>query len=142
MTRSVFTKVVTGGAVTGMRSMSGAAALAMDRGAMLGRIVPALAAAEMMADKTSLVPDRIDPLPLAGRAVLGALVGGVIAGETEDGAWAAGALLGATAAVMTAHLAYQVRRRLPLPGAIAGMLEDALVVTLARSIRAGRSGGR
>lgn len=141
MTMRSLTRVIAAGAVTGMRSMAGAAALALDRGGAAARILPALAAAEMVADKMPFVPDRIAPLPLTGRAVLGAVVGGLIAAEAPDGRPWAGACLGAAAAVASAHLAYHARRRVPLPGAVAGLLEDALVVALAQGVgRPGRAG--
>jgi len=44
---------------------------------------------------------------------------------------AAGALLGAAAAVAAAHLAFHLRRRSRLPNVVNGVLEDALVFGLA-----------
>jgi hypothetical protein len=45
----------------------------------------------------------------------------------------AGALLGAASAVIAAHLAYRLRKRLPLPGAVGGVLEDGIVLTVCAS---------
>lgn len=115
------------GAITGMRSMSGPAALALGQNNGLRRIVPVLALGEMIADKTSVVGNRIDPIPLAGRACMGALVGAAIAKQTQ-GHPVAGGCLGAATAVIATHLAYRVRKRLPLPNLLAGLLEDAVVV--------------
>lgn len=137
MTMASYGRVLAAGAATGMRSMSGPAALAMERGGFAGAIVPMLAAAEMLADKTANLPDRIDPLPLAGRAVLGAVAGGMVARKGgADGVL--GAILGAAAAVAAAHLAYHTRKRLAVPDAVAGLLEDGLVVALLASSGRGR----
>jgi hypothetical protein len=83
----------------------------------------------MMLDKTAVIGDRIDPLPLAGRAVMGAMVGGIIARENR-GSILLSALIGATAAVITAHLAYHARRRIPGASALGGLVEDAIVVAV------------
>ncbi len=122
-------RILTLGAITGMRSMSGPAALALERASPLRSIVPLFAAAEMIADKTSIVGNRIDPLPLAGRAVMGAIAGGLVSREYRQNI-AAGSLIGAGTAVIAAYLAFHLRRRLPLPGALAGVAEDAFVVGL------------
>ena len=114
------------GAVTGLRSMSGAAALAHRDSSAVQGVTAALALGEMLADKTPYVGDRIAPLPLAGRALMGGVVGGMIAHE-ERGNVAAGALIGAGAAVLAAHAAFRLRRRVPLPNPLAGLLEDLLV---------------
>lgn len=126
------------GAVTGMRSMSGLAALTRGRGTVQG-LAAAMALGEMLADKTPFVGDRIDPLPLAGRAVMGAVVGGLIARE-EHANVAAGSLVGAAAAVLAAHAAYRIRKRLPIPGAVAGLLEDAVVFGVTALVTRRRTG--
>jgi uncharacterized membrane protein len=130
MTAASLNQIVTLGAITGMRSMAGPAALALTHGGSLTRLVPLLAAGEMVADKTSLVGDRIDTLPLAGRALMGALVGGVIA-RADDGNLLLGGVIGGVTAVTAAHLAYHARRRLPVSNALGGVLEDALVMGIA-----------
>ena len=115
------------GALTGMRSMAGPAVLAWRRGGIWPRLVSTLAAGEMGVDKTSIVGDRTDAVPLTGRAVMGAAVGGLIAGQArENVVW--GALIGAAAAVAMAHVAWHARRRLPLSQVSGGLLEDAIVV--------------
>ena len=125
MNAATLAETVVLGAVTGMRSMSGAAALAHRRGTLQGAMA-VMAVGEMLADKTPFVGERIDPLPLAGRALMGAVVGGVIAHE-ERANLLAGSLIGAAAAVIAAHAAYRIRKRLPMPPAVAGLLEDAVV---------------
>ena len=136
MNRTAFRKTLAIGTLTGMRSMAGAAALAAQRGGPLARLVGLLAAGEMAADKTSLVGNRIDPLPLAGRAAIGAVVGGLVAREYNENIVLGGAI-GAATAVVTAHLAYQARKRLPVSNALGGVIEDAIVVSLAAAVAQG-----
>lgn len=117
------------GALSGMRSMAGPAALTLEAGSVLGRVMPFLAAGEMIADKLPFMGDRIDPLPLAGRAAMGAIVGGVVASE-ENGNVLLGGVIGAAAAVIVAHVAYRLRKRLPGSSALGGVLEDGVVLGL------------
>ena len=130
MTRSTLAETMALGAVSGMRTFSGPAAVTFRHRAGLLRATALLAVGEMVADKLPFIPDRVRPGPLAARAVSGAIVGGVIA--REDGAnVVAGAALGAAAAVAAAFAAYHLRRQSPLPNVVNGMLEDALVFGLA-----------
>jgi uncharacterized membrane protein len=115
------------GAMTGMRSMAGAATLSLGQGTMLKQVVAVMAVGEMIVDKTSLVGDRIDAVPLAGRAVMGAIVGGVAAHERRENVLLGG-LLAASAAVIAAHLAYRVRKRLAPSNPLGGFVEDAIVI--------------
>jgi uncharacterized membrane protein len=136
MRTRALTRTLALGAMSGMRSMAGPAALALNdddgildqRGARtIRRVLPLLAAGEMIADKLPFMGDRIDPLPLAGRAAMGALVGGAIAHD-EHASIAVGALVGAAAAVVVAHIAYRLRKRLPGSSAVGGVLEDGIVL--------------
>lgn len=127
MTAGTLQRVVTLGAITGMRSMAGAAALAARHGGMLMPATAVLAAGEMIVDKTSFVGDRTDAVPQGGRAVMGALVGGLVARESGRSVWL-GAIVGGAAAVAATHLAYQLRKRLPLSTVAGGLVEDALVI--------------
>ena len=117
------------GAVSGMRALGGPAALTFRHRAGLRRAAALLAAGEMIADKLPFIPDRVATLPLAARAVSGAVVGGVIAKE-EGANVLAGALLGAAAAVGAAYAAYYVRRRSRWPNVVNGAIEDALVLSI------------
>ncbi len=127
-------RIVALGALTGMRSLAGLATLASaQRG--VGRPAMALAAAtEMIADKTPWIGARIDPLPLAARAIIGGSVGALIAGQHDDNVLLGG-VLGAATAVVAAHVAYHVRKRLP-SGVPGGLIEDGLVIALASRYRA------
>jgi uncharacterized membrane protein len=130
MNGSALNQTLVLGALSGMRSMAGAATLALRHGGVLGKIVPVLAFGELIADKTPFVGNRIDPFPLAGRALLGAVVGGVIAREEEHSV-AVHALLGAATAVVAAHLAYRIRTQLPFSSLVGGLIEDSVVLSVA-----------
>jgi len=136
MTSTALRKTLVLGALTGMRSMAGVAALAAERGGPIAGLVGVLAGGEMIADKTSFVGNRTDAAPIAGRAVLGAVVGGIVAHE-EDANVVLGALIGASTAVVVAHLAFHARKRLPLSNVAAGLAEDALVVALGSAVAQG-----
>ena len=130
MTEGTLSQIVALGASTGMRSTAGLATLAAAHGGVERSVMALAAAGEMILDKTSLVGDRIDPLPLAGRAMMGACVGVLIAREQEESALLGG-MLGAATALVVAHLAYHVRKRLPLSSIAGGLLEDTLVLAIA-----------
>lgn len=117
------------GALTGVRSMAGPAALAFEGSGPVKNVVGLLAAGEMIADKTPYVGDRIDAAPLAARAVMGGIVGGVVAYEARDSVLLGG-VLGAAAAIAAAHLAYRLRKSLPVSNPIGGAIEDAVVIGL------------
>jgi uncharacterized membrane protein len=123
-------RIVALGALSGMRSMAGLATLASRRPGVGRPLITLAAAGEMIADKTPMVGDRIDALPLAGRAIMGATVGALIAREQDQNV-VLGGLLGAAAAVGAAHLAYHGRKRLPMSSVAGGLLEDTLVVSIA-----------
>ena len=129
MNSTAVCKIAGLGVLTGMRSMAGPATLALQHGGIVKHVMGIMAAGEMAADKTDLIGDRIDPIPLAGRAAMGAIVGGIIAHQERSQVWLGG-VIGASAAVIAAHLAYQARTRLPLSTAVGGVVEDAVVVGL------------
>ena len=129
MTPTVLTTTLALGAITGMRSMSGPATLALRQAGPLRRVVPLLAAGEMIADKTGRLGDRTETLPLVGRAMMGAIVGGAVARD-QGTSLLLGGVLGASAAVIAAHFACRARKRLSRGDAAGGLLEDALVVAL------------
>jgi len=129
MTATTLTSILALGAITGMRSMSGPATLALRQAGPLRRVVPLLAAGEMVADKTGLLGDRTAPVPLAGRGVMGAVIGGLLA-RSQGTNLLLGVGLGAGAAVLAAYSALWIRKRLPFTDASGGLLEDALVVAI------------
>jgi uncharacterized membrane protein len=123
-------RIMTLSALTGMRSLSGMTTLLTPRGGLLRAGLLLATAGEMIADKSARIGDRTDPLPLAGRAALGALVGVLVAREQRQDL-VLGAFLGGCTAVAAAHLAYQARTRLAPRGVAGGLLEDALLVGIA-----------
>lgn len=135
------------GLLSGMRSMAPLALLSRQlagrsprgRGPVLrlmaspraAALLAALAAAEMAADKTPLVPDRTDALALGGRIGMGALAGAAVA-RWRGGPAGLGALLGGAAAAASTHFAYHLRKAAgeasPIPDPVLGLAEDALVL--------------
>jgi uncharacterized membrane protein len=100
-------------------------------------VANSLAAGEIIFDKLPVTPPRISPAPLAARAVSGAVCGATIckvAHERTD----AGALVGAGAAVGAAFLAYYLRqslgRKLQVPDAILGGIEDSAAIAIGNSL--------
>jgi uncharacterized membrane protein len=130
MNQSALGRTLALGAITGMRSTAGAATLAFEHGGAVGNAFGLLAAGEMMADKMPFIGDRIDPGPLAARALMGAAVGAAVAYEERDNLLIGG-LIGAATAVAVAHIAFHARRRLPVSSPVGGAIEDALVMGLA-----------
>lgn len=144
------------GLVTGLRATSGltllgvsarrgAAEVAVGRPEGLWNVLRArtalpvlmlLAAGELFADKQPWVPDRKSPLPLAGRVVLGALVGasvGALAGDRLRPRLIAGAL-GAAGAAAGAFGGFHARawlgKRTRVPDAVWGAIEDSITWVL------------
>ena len=102
------------------------------------RVLPLLRVGEVIADKLPFLPDRTAPLPLAGRALMGGLVGGILASE-ERGSVLLGAGIGALAAVAAAHLAFRARKyareRRSIPDGVAATVEDSLVLGIGALVR-------
>ena len=127
MMQSVLLETLALGALTGMRSMAGPATIAFRYGGAIRKVALVLAAGEMIVDKLPVVGDRIEAAPLVGRAVMGALAGGLIAREARSPV-AVGAAVGAAAALAAAHVAFRLRQGLGGPALAGGLLEDAIVV--------------
>ncbi|HZD11643.1 MAG TPA: DUF4126 family protein [Candidatus Binatia bacterium] len=153
-TGNPFLQIIGLGAICGLRSMSGPALLARYLHGNQPRhwphaavrwlssepvptLLALMAGGELVADKLPLMPARIEPLPLAGRAASGALVGAILAGVEERPALP-GAVLGAVAAVLAATAGYHARRFLTqedgLPDPLIAVVEDALVLGVAKSL--------
>jgi len=129
MTPRTLTRVLTLAALTGVRSMAGLTTLAA-RHRMLAPWFLLATAGEMALDKTTVVGNRTDALPLAGRAACGALVGGLVAFQADEDVVAA-SLLGAVTAVAAAHVAFQWRTQVAPAGVAGGVIEDAAVLAVA-----------
>jgi uncharacterized membrane protein len=92
-----------------------------------------LAIGELIADKMSFVPPRIQAGPLAARFVLGALCGGALA-LAAGMSWVAPAAVAGVAAVVGAYAGYWVRRGITSRGVKdlpIALLEDATAILLA-----------
>ena len=88
-------------------------------------------AGELIADKTPWIMDRTDAMPLAFRAVSGAVSGAAICqAEHEDAR--IGALAGGIAALASAHACFQIRRSITkdvgCPDAVIAVIEDAVAL--------------
>lgn len=132
------------GALSGGRSAMGPALIAVEkqqragrkggaRATRLGRVsnlLKLVAAAELIADKLPFTPRRTQAISVVARAVSGGAVGAAMSPRQR----AAGAALGASAAVAGAFALHRLRTvltsRLRVPNALAGALEDALIVGL------------
>jgi hypothetical protein len=90
----------------------------------------------MVLDKLPILPNRIDPLPLLGRACLGGAASATAFAEARR-PLVLGALLGAGAAVASAHLFYRLRvgvsEGLGLPDLVGAFVEDGAVLALERA---------
>jgi uncharacterized membrane protein len=122
------------GVATGLRSMTGVAALARrSRSRKLRQALTVAAAGEWIADKLPFIPARVGPAALGGRLVFGAICGALVAkenGEPPAMAIAAG-VLGASAA---AFAGYYVRKELTrgrVPDFAVALAEDAIAAGLA-----------
>ena len=137
------------GAATGLRSMTGLAMAShelADRPAgdadalrswladdTVSYVLAGLAIAEIVTDKLPGVPDRVDPVPIAARGVIGATVGAIAGGEDY---WVAGAAIGAVAAVASAWIGWAVRKEAGwatgLPDPVLAVVEDAIAIGTAK----------
>ncbi len=108
--------------------------LALLRSPWAQRLTGVAAAGELIGDKLPMTPSRLDPGPLAGRFLFGALVGaaGMANGDRSP---LAGALLGAAGAGLGAVCGYHLRRQLGLltsvPDPVFGLVEDGVAIALA-----------
>jgi uncharacterized membrane protein len=110
-------------AASGARSVTGVAAISTHAPLKL------LAAGELIADKAPGIPNRVDPGPLLGRVVAGALVG-IAVSRYRGGNRSELAVIGGLVALLSAHATFRMRRALSahLPPVSAALVEDAIVV--------------
>jgi uncharacterized membrane protein len=140
------------GAVTGLRSMLGPAAVSHAASRRLLRlrepateflrlettanVFAVLAAGELVADKLSFTPDRTLPPSLMLRAASGGLCGAAICSAMRESP-VAGAILGSAAAVGMAFAGREFRRlgaRQNLPDVAVALLEDVVAIGGAAAI--------
>ena len=92
----------------------------------------ALAAGELIADKTPQMPSRTAPRPLTARMISGGLCGAAICSSKGERALT-GAVVGSLFAVGGAFLGYHLRRRAVrdggFPDLVVALTEDAIAIT-------------
>ncbi len=98
------------------------------------RALAVLATGEVIADKMPWMPSRLSPPALLGRVLSGALTGAAVSAPNQR-LNVGRALIGATAAVVSAFAFYTLRRvatrRLGVSNGVAGLAEDTLAAALA-----------
>lgn len=91
------------------------------------------AAGEMTVDKLPIAPSRLDPGPLFGRFLFGALAGAAVARDVRAPA-IAGTILGAAGAGIGAFAGYHVRvwlgEQTGIPDPVWGTVEDTVALGL------------
>ena len=109
-------------------------------------MLQAVAAAELVADKLPFTPSRTKAISLIARAASGGIVGAALSPRLR----AAGAAVGAAAALVATFGLHRLRSglttRLRVPNLLAGAIEDALVIGLgsklaSRVARSAKSAG-
>lgn len=151
--KNVYLQAICMGVIAGMRSMSAPALVSnyladnqfpeIESSAFrllatenVANTLKVLAVSEMIADKTSFIPNRISPAPLIGRAISGALCGASLC-TTQKESSKVGAISGGLAAVASAYSVYHLRKRLGeegIPDVLLGIIEDAVVIKAGMSI--------
>jgi uncharacterized membrane protein len=136
------------GALSGVRSMSPTAMLSQFGNTHSGpqrkagieflnhpfaaRTMTGLAIAEAVADKLPLLPKRTQSFSLLGRAITGAISGAALS-SSKKRSLLFGGLVGAAGAIGAAYATHELRRlatkNYHVPNPVAGLVEDALVVT-------------
>jgi uncharacterized membrane protein len=103
----------------------------------VARILALFAGGEMLADKSSFIPDRTSPLPLVGRAVIGSLTAAAYAAHRRLPVLLPAAVGGASAIAST-FATFHARRfaseHLDVPDRVLGLVEDALVLGVSRAL--------
>ncbi|MDQ1360525.1 MAG: hypothetical protein QOJ44_902 [Acidimicrobiaceae bacterium] len=130
------------GAASGMRSQLGMAAVVLRtdknrlpaflRTPAATRAVTVAAGAELLADKSPRVPDRLLPPSLAARFALGGLAGGLLA-HAERRPAAPAAVVASVAAVLVAKVSHDLRAwaARTVPDRLVAVAEDGLAIALA-----------
>jgi len=93
------------------------------------------AATEFVCDKLPFMPDRTEPASLIFRFISGAVCGAAIY-KAEGQSSPLGAAIGGVTAVVSAHVCYNIRKKLvgdeTASDTLVAVAEDALVITLGR----------
>lgn len=101
------------------------------RSPKMGGILCLSAAGEMIGDKLPATPSRLEPGPLGGRLVFGAVAGAAVSPGSR-GSRLGGALLGLAGAAAGAYGGYHARsilgQRTDVPDPFWGMVEDGAAI--------------
>ena len=136
------------GFLAGMRTFSAPAAVVRAKYPRLQRPFEALAVLEMMRDKSSSMPNRIDPLPLTARGLSGAISAALAGTSSKELSLKKGrgmlAFIGGITAMTSAYGIYYLRRtlgaKLGIKDNVLGLVEDAAAVRIRKSIMTRRAG--
>jgi uncharacterized membrane protein len=141
------------GVLSGARSMTPLAALALYRGrrsldgawqdwpvlrSRPGQIALILAAAgELVGDKLPATPPRTKPLPLLGRTATGAIAGAALGTLSGPDGWRRGAVLGAVGGVVGSYAGRYLRAggaATGLPDTVFAVIEDVATIACALAV--------
>ena len=140
-------KVISIGAVAGLRAMMPAALLSIaarhrkDDGGIFASsgaaaVLGLLAVGELVGDKLPTTPNRTEPMGLAARIVTGAIGGGVISSQRRKSV-PLGIALGALTAVAAAYAGQNIRRAIAeetgIHSSFIGAVEDAIAIGIGTS---------
>jgi uncharacterized membrane protein len=131
--RSMTPLAVVAWAARGWPAVAGSA-LGFMAAPVTGYVFAALAIGELIADKLPFIPSRLQPGPLGGRIISGALAGTVAAIALQSSP-IIGGLVGAAGGLAGSFGGYAVRRGLTvdrkLPDLPVALLEDVVAIGLA-----------
>ena len=131
--RSMTPLAVVAWAARGWPAVAGSA-LGFMAAPITGYVFAALAIGELIADKLPFIPSRLQPGPLGGRVISGALTGAVAAIAMQGSPIVAG-LVGAIGGLAGSFGGYAVRRGLTvdrkLPDLPVALAEDVVAIGLA-----------
>nr|WP_296069776.1 hypothetical protein [uncultured Actinoplanes sp.] len=128
MVDSILARAAALGFAAGGRSLTPLAVLALRRRDWITAVAAAAAAGELVVDKLPSTPSRLQPAPLGGRFVLGA-VAGVLCARSRNTPVAVPALVAGVAALAGSYAGSTWRSY--RPGAGAALAEDAATIGLA-----------
>jgi uncharacterized membrane protein len=127
-----YARIAAVSAIAGSRSML-APAIAHPDNALL----TVMAAMELCVDKMPGIGNRTATFSLIGRSVSGAVTGAAMSRRRHKNIWLGG-LLGAAGALAVTYLTFYARKQLVkstgLPDALAGLIEDAVMVAAGRKV--------
>ncbi|MBC5824458.1 MAG: hypothetical protein GIW99_00820 [Candidatus Eremiobacteraeota bacterium] len=141
MSKDVLSRALELGFVSGLRSLTPPAAIALSRGGGASLLLCALAIGELVGDKLPRTPARTVPAALLFRTASGGFAGATISRAAGQPDVRAGAICGAVGALAGTFAGYEIRRRATadtgLPDFAVALVEDALAVWAALKLTPG-----